>query len=67
MANVYRYSRLDWNNSISEEVRELWLASWVQEGFVGKRPIQELLSIVLEKQRIFQGIRRRINSKDCNS
>lgn len=67
MANVYRYSRLDWNNSISEEVRGLWLASWVQEGFVGKRPIQELLSIVLEKQRIFQGIRRRINSKDCNS
>lgn len=51
MSNTHRHSRLDWNNKISEEVRGLQQASWVQEGFVGKRPVQELLAIVLDFSR----------------
>lgn len=68
MSNTCTYSKfqmctMDWNSKFSKEVRGLWLASWVQEGFVGKRPVQELLAIVLEKQRIFQGVRRKENKQ----
>lgn len=50
------------------------MVSWVQEDFIEKRPVRELLAVDLKKQkgvrRIFQGGRRKnglINGKDSNS
>lgn len=56
MSNTSRYSKFQmsamvWSNKISKEGRGLWLASWVKEDFIEKRPVRELLAVVLEKQR----------------
>lgn len=63
---------MDWNNKISKEARGLLLTSWVQEGFIEKRPIRELLAIIWRSRgseedfsRELEG--RRINGKDSNS
>lgn len=47
MLNTSRYSKfqmcgVEWSNKISKEDRGLWLASWVQEGFIERRPVREL-------------------------
>lgn len=56
MSNTSRYSKFQmsamvWSNKISKEGRGLWLASWVKEDFIEKRPVRELLAVVLEEQR----------------
>lgn len=57
---------MDRSKRISKAGRGLWLAAWVQEGFIENRPLWELLAIELEKQEcgvFFKGeeVRRMVN------
>lgn len=40
---------VDRNNKSSQEGGGLWLGSWVQEEFIEKRLVRELLAVDLEK------------------
>ena len=56
MSNTSRYSKfqiyaMNRSNKIPKEGRGLLLASWFKEDFIEKRPVRELLAVVLEKQR----------------